>query len=374
MRDGAAHGPIAHSELCGLFATTELPVETPVRPEGTPDWVEASTVDDFRGVWGKAFGRRQNEPPPLPTPLRAAPAARPTSRPSARPSVDGEMAARPRRPDEDAPVPQSQPWTRFWARKVDYIVVPSAMLLAFAIFQPQYAITLGLLVLGVAFLHLMLVPMFGTTVGKGILGISIQTQDGGRPSAGQMFSRELSVLFFGQALGMSPFTFYTHRAAYRHLMEEGQSTWDQSRGLVVRHQRVGLPRAILAACVCLAAPIIGLSALATTQRANERARSESAYGAITFTGVRRSMAADGSPRGRPPYRPPPPPRRPPPQAPRRPPPPRPHDPARRQKEAQAQADHDGFPQGPPRRTPRIQTRRPQPPHPPRPLPESPTPL
>jgi hypothetical protein len=290
LRDGAAHGPVPHSELCGLFASAELPIETPVRPEGSPDWVEASTVGDFRGVWGKGFGPRRSDPPPLPP---ALPAAR-SARPALRPSVDGDMASRPRRPVEDAPVPYSRPWVRFWARKIDCIVVPSAMLLAYGLLQPQYLSTICLTVGGVAFLHLMLVPMFGATVGKGLLGISIETPDRGRPTAGQMFARELSVLFFGQGLGVWPFAFFAQRAAYRHLLEEGQSTWDQSRGLVVRHKPLDAWRPILAVIVCLAAPAVAISAYATTLRANDRSHSE-AYGAITFTGVRRSMAADGSP-------------------------------------------------------------------------------
>src|SRR5687767_1425443 len=55
-QDGAAQGPISHSELCEIFAASQMPLETQVWTAGMPGWVAASTIDDFRGIWGKGFG------------------------------------------------------------------------------------------------------------------------------------------------------------------------------------------------------------------------------------------------------------------------------------------------------------------------------
>ena len=76
---GATHGPVPHAEMCALFASAELPLDTLVWREGTDAWVAASTVDDFRGVYGRGFGPRKTDPPQLPADARGRPGLYPVA-------------------------------------------------------------------------------------------------------------------------------------------------------------------------------------------------------------------------------------------------------------------------------------------------------
>src|SRR5205814_8929201 len=83
---------------------------------------------------------------------------------------------------------------------------------------------------------------FGTTIGKAILGISVETPTGERPSYGQASARELGVYLKGYALGLPLVAWITHVVAYKHLSSNAITSWDRSAGLVVRHRPAGAAR------------------------------------------------------------------------------------------------------------------------------------
>ena len=235
--DGVTVGPVSHAELCTLFAQQTLPIDTQVRPEGTDQPVAASTVDDFRGIWGKGFVRPGTTPPPLPG---AAPSRR----------LPRAAGFRDLEEDDERPVSQVRPWVRYWARGMDQSVAALAVVAAGGP-SPFY-------VFAAAFLaSLVFVPLqlwlFGTTIGKKLLGMSVEREEGGRPTLGQAFRRECLCLCNGQAMCVPILNVCTAVASYNGLLHLRTTSWDSETRLVVRHRRVGFPRWVgfFVACVLI---------------------------------------------------------------------------------------------------------------------------
>jgi uncharacterized RDD family membrane protein YckC len=84
--------------------------------------------------------------------------------------------------------------------------------------------------------------LFGTTLGKWLLGTRVEREDGGRPTLGQAFRREWLCLLKGEALGVPFVNLYTAVAAFGGLVHLGTTAWDEATHLVVRHRRVGFFR------------------------------------------------------------------------------------------------------------------------------------
>jgi hypothetical protein len=243
-RDGAEHGPVSHAALCELFAGAALPLETRVWHEGLSASVPASEVEDFRFIWGKGFVKLATTPPPLPagpgaqerhTLSHAVAAPAPTARTKRPRIVD----------DEDAPgsAPQVRPWVRWLARGFDNSVVGCGLLLAAGPLPVVYALLAGA-ALGALVFNPLQLWMFGTTIGKAILGVSVEREDGARPSIGQAFGREWLCLLKGLGLCLPVVSFITGIVGYSKLVAEGTTSWDAASGLVVRHRAVGLLRAV----------------------------------------------------------------------------------------------------------------------------------
>jgi uncharacterized RDD family membrane protein YckC len=254
---GASEGPVPHARLCALFAGEELPLDTHVWRPGMSEWAEASTVEEFRGVFGRGFGPRAADPPPLPanargrldlTPIAPAPATEiALGPPLARASLAGEMdrATRPR-DQEWTQAPLARPWVRWWARWLDMWLLTLALVYA----APQvytwprwqlYLVQVGVTGLAVLAYALQLC-LFGTTAGKAILGITVRSADGRRPTFAQAFERELLHWVNGQALCIPLLNVVAAICGYSTLKSEGASSWDRAAGLVVRHRDVGLLR------------------------------------------------------------------------------------------------------------------------------------
>ena len=298
---GVTRGPVSHADLCAMFARRELPIETPVKHDGMADWAEASTVDDFRGIWGKGFSRRPGHaviaPPPLPagaaSPALSAPT--PGEPPAYRPSLGGEMSTFVRKvPKAEEGVPQVRPWVRFWARHIDQVVLMSAVLTGLAFLppnQPLYAVALAV---GVLLLQALGMSVFGTTVGKALLGISVETPDGEYPTIGQAFWRDGAAYVFGMGITGAGFLgIYLMLRSYRQLMTDGEMAWDRERALVVRHRRVGLFKPIAAIVVVVGAPMLAGGVLASAVRERQRDVANQMYGGLWFSAPSRAVATTG---------------------------------------------------------------------------------
>jgi hypothetical protein len=147
--------------------------------------------------------------------------------------------------DEDAPasVPQVRPWVRWLARGFDNSVVASGLLLAAGPFPYVYALLAGTALAALVSNPLQL-WMFGTTIGKTILGVSVEREDGTRPTIGQAFGREWLCLLKGLGLCVPVVSFFAGIVCYSSLVAEGTTSWDAASALVVRHRAVGCLRAV----------------------------------------------------------------------------------------------------------------------------------
>jgi uncharacterized RDD family membrane protein YckC len=238
-RDGAMVGPVAHEKMCELFARSELPLETEVWHDGLSASVPAAQVEDFRQIWGKSFARPEATPPPLP----AAPASQ--ERPGLSPAAAPPRPSPNRRPrvvddEEDRrDAPQVRPWVRYWARTLDNSIFALAVLFAVGPFP--------LIVFAAAFVGMLVgtplqLWMFGTTIGKAILGVSVEREDGTRPTFGQAFGRESMCLLKGMGLCLPLVSLITLSVGYSRLVADGTTSWDTAAGLVVRHRPTGFLR------------------------------------------------------------------------------------------------------------------------------------
>ena len=288
--DGAKSGPVSHADMCAMFAQSQLPIETQVWSAGMAEWVAASVIPEFRGIWGKGFaggGSAAAAPP--------ASVARPTLAPIVADTFDngtrlspsgGDMAGGVGRAGDkrwDA-TPQVRPWIRFWARGLDESLIVAAAVYLFATAWPEGLFYFPYVIVGSMVLHPIQMTMFGTTLGKFVFGISVETEHGEPPSLGQAAAREFAVLLRGCGLNILFLPLITKITAYKKLLAEGATSWDRDQNLVVRHRPVGPLRwgAWVTASLALGLYIF---AAAGDFKANGLAKADS------FSGVRKVRAA-----------------------------------------------------------------------------------
>ena len=260
-RDGAPVGPVSHPDLCALFADKELTLETPVWHEGLADWVTASTVDDFRGIWGKGFVRPA-APPVLPPSLSEGSPPRPAAGapPAARPGMEMRTG---RRAGEEwqEQVEPPRPWIRYWARALDLHLLFTA---AAFVYVPDtiwglLGLYFGTFLAGTLIVFPVQLMLFGQTIGKLVFGMHVATENDEPLTLGQAVAREWRVLLKGLALNLPLLPIITLIVAYCRLTRHGATSWDRAGRLVVRHRDVGPLRwlaflSVWIACYVVAAP------------------------------------------------------------------------------------------------------------------------
>lgn len=249
--DGTRNGPVSNADLCALFAQSTLPIDTPVWAPGMADWVAAAAIEEFRGVWGKGFVPPSGRPAPAPSigrptlaPVVADPFGPSNSGFLGRPSLHGTMGDRGGTGNglndkRWEGLPQVRPWIRFWARGLDETIIVAAAVYLFATAWPEGLFYFPYVLVGSLILNPIQMTMFGTTLGKFVFGISVETEHGEPPSLGQAAAREFSVLLRGCGLNFFVAPLITKAMAFRRLVSEGATTWDRAQGLVVRHRAVG---------------------------------------------------------------------------------------------------------------------------------------
>lgn len=213
-------GPVATEELCRKFASGELPLQTPVWSEAIDKWVAAGTIPGFRQL------------APVPAQALDTPGV----------ALDYYAAS-------DDFASQPHPWIRFFARGMDATLVMMTLSVACAVIfrgrypVPSLVIYAGLAVVSV-FIEALLLSAWGTTPGKAFLGIKVETASGTKPTYSQALSRSFMVWLIGQGLYIPIVSIITELVAYGKLTSEGQTTWDRSTGLRVRHAPCGAGRVI----------------------------------------------------------------------------------------------------------------------------------
>lgn len=143
-------------------------------------------------------------------------------------------------------VPQVRPWVRYWARMIDLylLAVLGGFILAITapdvvgdkVFDQVY----GMIVIFLwIFIESILLATVGTTPGKWLLKTKLVPPTGQKASYATAMSRSLKVWWRGWGTGFPIASLFTLLVAYRHLTDNGKTTWDQDDGFSVVHQRIG---------------------------------------------------------------------------------------------------------------------------------------
>jgi len=159
-------------------------------------------------------------------------------------------------------LPLAGPWRRFFARLIDLwvIALPTGFLVSYALasFSLSFALwvqrpgseyafgwllaPLVLAIEGVIF------GLFGTTVGKGLLGVKVTTVSAQRPTASQYFQRLVGVYWYGLGTGFPFVSLFTMARQYGRLKAGKQAGYDEGR-FNVKAPKLGALRLIAAVVV-----------------------------------------------------------------------------------------------------------------------------
>jgi hypothetical protein len=160
---------------------------------------------------------------------------------------------------------QIRPWVRFFARSLDGALVGFFVILIFAICVPyagldtlikdpydtKTLIFWGVIMFAWCFLEALFLSVFGATLGKALLRVSVRNIDGSLPDYGTALLRSLDVWARGNCCGIPIAGSIAQIVGYNTLTKEGNATWDRVRGLKVSHGEIGALRISLLIAVWL---------------------------------------------------------------------------------------------------------------------------
>lgn len=170
-----------------------------------------------------------------------------------------------------------KPFTRFWARTFDYMMV-TALVWMFSDIEvpvadpelslgdlltrysetfenPEWVLLARLQFFALLIWHLVegvLLHLFGTTPGKILFGIHVRSLNGEKPPVLRAIGRSFYVYFLGVGLYQIPFSLIAMSFGFFRLMSTGRCPWDQQLRLEVEHPPMGFVRIILAICAFFA--------------------------------------------------------------------------------------------------------------------------
>ncbi|MBP9842372.1 MAG: RDD family protein [Simkaniaceae bacterium] len=146
---------------------------------------------------------------------------------------------------------KGRPWTRFWARMLDYLIFLFVIGVLSAIFNisfpgvpPLYS-AIFLLFLWV-FVESCLVCTWGTTPGKSLFCCCVRTSEGKKLSFIQALNRSFGVWWMGMGAGIPIIIPITMLIASVKLSNCHITTWDRTGHFVVEHRPVGIVRIVVA--------------------------------------------------------------------------------------------------------------------------------
>ena len=221
----ARKGPVSIDSFRTMLLEGKVSQGTLVWKEGQAEWAPLSEISDLR-----QFVRAV--PPELP-----------------KPTVREQLIA----------LPLAGPWRRFFARLVDLwvIALPTAFLVALALssLSPSFGLwiqrpgseySLGWLLLPLVLLtEAGIFAIFGNTLGKAVLGISVTTVGAQRLTAAQYFHRQLGVYWFGLGTGFPLVSLFTMARQHGRDKSGGHARYDEGT-FNVKAPKLGVIRAVSA--------------------------------------------------------------------------------------------------------------------------------
>jgi hypothetical protein len=225
---GARKGPVKFEFLRGKVLDGSLSASDLVWTEGMSAWTPVSGVPALHQV-------KRALPPELP------------------PSTAPELPA--------LSVPAA-PWRRFFARLIDLWVIglPTVFLVAFFLApawpgfalwlqQPGADVALGFLVIPlVLVIEAVIFELFGTTIGKGILGIHVTTLASKKLAFDDYLFRQAELYWTGLGTGFPLVSFFTYLRQYRRLKAGMAASYDD-RLFKVTAKKIGFLRYVAAAAL-----------------------------------------------------------------------------------------------------------------------------
>lgn len=264
---GERKGPLSFEEARSLVAKGTLIPGTLVWKKGMEGWRPVSEISEF-GDTITAI------PPEVP---------RPTQR-------EGNIE-----------LPSAGPWRRFFARIIDLwiIMLPvsftvsylaGSISLEFALWvrEPGSEYVLGLLLLPIALLvESIIYGLFGTTLGKAILGIKVVTITAHKATAGQYLERLLGVYWGGLAIGVPFINLFTMFYQYRRVRRGKQAGYDEGK-FNVKSIKLGFFRIVSAILMIVGLLFVQVGITAANQVVN-RAHYSGTYWTNAVTGSKISI-------------------------------------------------------------------------------------
>ena len=136
-------------------------------------------------------------------------------------------------------VKTAQPWARFWARIVDITVLSLPVGLVIGILFPTFATSMadkgnsqanlfGLLILPlVLLLDAAIISITGSSIGKSLAGIRVETQAHEKLPMETSLKRNLLLWVKGLILGLPLFSLIGYWNGYKEVQESGSTSWDK---------------------------------------------------------------------------------------------------------------------------------------------------
>jgi uncharacterized RDD family membrane protein YckC len=170
-------------------------------------------------------------------------------------------------PPVGEPVPQIRPWVRFFARFIDFgwsYLLTMGIFVVFGVFfyllNPKIdfsnippfmdiLITTMTTFLVLALIEPFFISKYGQTPGKWLFKTRVMKSDGSLLTFSQAMDRSLSVYIRGYLLGIPFLNFITLLIESSKLEKEGKTTWDRKGGFIVRHEKIGILRVIVAVVI-----------------------------------------------------------------------------------------------------------------------------
>lgn len=144
------------------------------------------------------------------------------------------------------------PWIRYFARMFDFFVYIFILVFVvafvtgyFGLSSPWLSNVFVVNIVGSIAITVFLIPieslwlcLCGTTPGKWLLGISVSTVDGHKPSYGNALRRSAVVAYDGMGFGIGIFYLFGLIRGWRTLNRANTTPWDLEAGTVVHHHKL----------------------------------------------------------------------------------------------------------------------------------------
>lgn len=161
-------------------------------------------------------------------------------------------------------LPLAAPWRRYFARLIDLwaYTLPAAFVSALALSaifpdfglwlqRPGSAYTFGWLIFPLVLLiEVGIVSIFGTTLGKALLGLTVTTIGAQRPTTAQYLQRQIGVYWHGLGTGFPFVSLFMMSRQHSRLKAGQQATYDEGK-FNVKAKKLGALRALSAAVVVI---------------------------------------------------------------------------------------------------------------------------